>query len=162
MTRSFPVSKLALALAHPETDTPGLEGGDLSYYAQGGCLPLGGLWKFPADSSHCNTRTLRSDTRACSSPAGCVVLTGDREGTSCGSRGHPFPVARPCSPVPTTHTVGQDGAGPAVSEQSPELGLQPALLEGTCPPILYPDSSVAQPGRTPAPASRPTVGEGER
>lgn len=35
---------------------------------------------------------------------GCVVLTRDREG--CGCQG-PFQVAKPCSPVLTTHTVGQ-------------------------------------------------------
>lgn len=38
-----------------------------------------------------------------------------------------------------------------ISEQSLERGLQPALLEGTCPPILHADSRVAQARRTPAP-----------
>lgn len=38
----------------------------------------------------------------------------------------------------------------AASEQSPERGLQPGLPEGTRPPVLHADSSVARPARTPA------------
>lgn len=45
-----------------EIATPGLEGGEASYFAPRRGLPHGGLWIFSTDSSNCNTRTLCSDT----------------------------------------------------------------------------------------------------